>query len=179
MDLGSVKAHYERKMAQGQRPEGVDWGSAAAQDDRLKALALLVSAEDKPYSLNDWGCGYRRALNFFSPEKYYGYDLNAWDEATIIADAPSYMADYTIASGTFNVIGFRWWEPYVIDCIKTMDNMSRKGFGFNLLHNRSDRQKTGLFYTDPAWAIKHLPKGRVSILEYYSPWDFTILVNKC
>lgn len=166
-------------MSLGERPEGVDWKDREAQDDRLRALALLVQHDKKPYSLNDWGCGYGRALNWFSPSAYYGYDLNQWCDSTIIAAAPTHVADYTIASGIFNVKGDGDWPQYVLDCIETMERKSIRGYGFNLLHDRCDRRDDALFYASMDWLQPFIKGKRISILQHYSPWDFTVLVHLC
>jgi len=185
MDLASVKSHYAAKLEQfGASAQGVDWKDDDAQLDRLRALCLLFGNK-VGFSVNDWGCGYGHLAYLVSTDDYTGYDIVPQDlqlGAFVLADAPQRIADYTVASGLFNVMAgadFSDWQIYVINCIKKMDECSRVGYGFNMLHTRADKKQDGLFYSSPGWVMAHLPPHeRVSILQTYSPYDFTILVNR-
>jgi len=180
MDLGHVKAHYSGLRAL-QGAQAMGWNSTEAQDARLRALAVLV-AQEKDYTLNDWGCGELRALKFFRPSYYYGYDLIAAGDDMIVSDVPTHQADYTIASGIFNVKGDKAnkaWSEYIFNCIRIMSEKSRRGFGFNMLPTRCIK-KPDLYYYDPYMMVGRCRKyGRVSLLQHYSEFDFTILVQKC
>ena len=183
--MDSIRAHYAAKLAEhGHTAEGVGWRDTRSQVDRFRALRLLF-VNDFDYTVNDWGCGYGEFRNWIDPKQYTGYDIvpqEGLGDEFVLSDKPTKIADYTVASGLFNVMDRprEEWCDYVCGCIFLMDAMSRKGYGFNFLHDRADRKEEGLFYTYPAWVLTCTPaRSRVSILEYYSPWDFTILVNKC
>ena len=187
MELTKVKAHYAAKLqAGGHTPQGVDWKDEAAQVDRLNALCLLFG-RDEGYTLNDWGCGYGRLATMTKHSRYFGYDLvdhgDDFDRGEFtVSDKPTRIADYTVASGLFNVMtGNREsWSEYVKSCFKLMEAKSRKGYGFNMLHSRADRKDDRLFYASPAWCLTWLEAhSRTSIIQTYSNWDFTVLVNKC
>mgnify|MGYP001571589366 CR=1 FL=1 len=185
MDLTHVKSHYAEKQSLGPCPQGVDWKDDAAQIDRLNALRLLMG-NDTGYTLNDWGCGYGMLARLIYKEcaRYHGYDilpqkLNIGDFH--LSDTPTVIADYTVASGLFNVMtgGNEEWAYYVLACLKTMNAMSRKGFAFNCLSDRANRRDEGLYYAN-AYGMTRIcmEYGRVSLLQYYSPWDFTIICQK-
>lgn len=193
MDLTAVRAHYAAKLSEnGHTPQGVDWKDEAAQMDRLNALCLLFH-DDEGFTLNDWGCGYGRLVWMTKHARYYGYDI-VEQELTrggfFLSAKPTKMADYTVASGLFNVM-----EPgierdyWLMNYLWNFNKWSTKGFAFNMLHARANRKETGLFYADPfeiVEAVKQvgiqadddISRWRFSILQHYSPWDFTILVNK-
>ncbi len=187
MDLMGIKAHYAGRLAEyGHTPQGVDWKDEAAQMDRLNALCLLFG-RDEGYTLNDWGCGYGRLARMTRHSRYFGYDIvDHADEFErgefILSDRPTRIATYTVASGLFNVMGDgrerAEWALYVKRCVLQMDEMSRAGFAFNALHVRADRKRDELFYASPGWFLSFINHDRISILQHYSPWDFTILVHK-
>lgn len=187
--LTPIREHYEGCfVAHGATAMGVDWRDRDAQAMRFAALANLLS---EPCGVNDWGCGYGQFSSWIDIDSTYtGYDISKLmiEDARrelpghefIVSDHPTRVADYTVASGLFNVKGPGEWDQYVISCIWKMWEMSTKGFGFNMLHRRADRKREGLFYSNPEWVLDKLPSGlRVSVLQYYSPWDFTILAHKC
>ena len=56
-------------------------------------------------------------------------------------------ADYTLASGVFNVKQDHpatAWQDYVLDALGAMDRLSERGFAFNMLstYSDADRQRT-------------------------------------
>lgn len=188
MDLSYVSDHYKAKReALGPCAQGVDWKDDAAQMDRLHALRLLMGSETG-YTLNDWGCGYGEMGWLVRKEcsRYHGYDLVEQYVKTgtfHLSDTAKEEASYTVASGLFNVKGEAIqedWQRYVLQCIGVMNTKSRKGFGFNCLSDASDKKRPDLYYANPyGMARICMDYGRVSLLQYYSPYDFTILVSKC
>jgi len=193
--LSKVKEHYEATPG-----KLMGWKNGYEQHIRNWVLADLFLVErwhgwPGPGTVNDWGCG-NASFRSYLPKHwaYNGYDLSqkmldaAKEDAVIypqdeliLSDVPTKIADYTVASGIFNVMqGTRdQWDFYVHHCFGKLNEMSRKGYAFNMLHARADRKQEGLFYASPQWCLPWLSgRGRTSILEYYSPWDFTILVQK-
>lgn len=187
MDLKPIKSHYAAKLHEhGHTPQGVDWKDEAAQMDRLNALCLLFG-RDTGYTVNDWGCGYGRLARMTNHSRYYGYDIVEQEldghGTFTLSDKPTRIADYTVASGIFNVKSAGDWYTYVLDSIATMEKKSLKGFAFNMLHNRCDKRDERLFYASPAWVNAFFgdawSKHRVSVLQHYSPYDFTMMVHLC
>lgn len=179
--LNKVKEHYQDvKEKHGATHLGVGWKTEADQHDRLKALADLI---DVTGSVNDWGCGYGAFREYLPPDTlYHGYDIVQQDfKGFILASEPLYYADYTVASGIFNVMEppAIEWQDYINGCIIRMDKKSTKGFGFNLLSHHCDKQNPALFYADPLEYFEYCRQfGLVTLNHSYSPYDFTILVRK-
>ena len=187
MDLRQVSEHYAKKLeVYGRSAEGVDWKDSWAQIDRLNALRLLFHS-DTGYTLNDWGCGYGRLAWLVSKEcaRYHGYDIvpQELDIGTFhLSDTVTETCAYTVASGLFNVKADQYepdWTRYVHKCICTMSEKSIKGFAFNCLSDRADRRVDGLYYANAYGMARYCEEyGRVSVLQYYSEWDFTVIVSK-
>lgn len=180
--LDKVKEHYESvKEKHGNTHLGVGWKTEADQHDRLNALAdLLVDCG----SVNDWGCGYGAFREYLAPDTiYHGYDIVNQDfKGFVLSDKPLYYADYTVASGIFNVMDKDFslsWDGYIDGCIAMMDKKSIKGFAFNMLSEYCDKRNPALFYGDPLIMFQRCRQyGLVTLNHSYSPFDFTILVKK-
>jgi len=188
MDLKQVSEHYaKRKAVYVRGAQAVDWKNRKAQMDRLNALRLLF-VDDTGFTLNDWGCGYGEMGWLVRKEcaRYHGYDIlpQELDIGTFhLSDTVTETCTYTVASGLFNVRGDQSeqaWTSYVHRCVCAMNKYSHKGFAFNCLSDRADRKSDGLYYANAYGMARHcMDYGRVSLLQHYSAWDFTILVNKC
>ena len=95
-------------------------------------------------------------------------------------------ADYTLASGIFNVKLHHTdadWHAYVMDTLAALDALSRRGFAFNMLTTYSDpaKRRETLFYMDPLQmfdACKRRFSPRVALLHDYPLFEFTIVVRK-
>ncbi len=128
-------------------------------------------------------------------EHYYGYDISAnmleiaeridCDCKTLIcADRLQTMADYSIASGIFNVCFNRSrkeWQDYIIEVLKNLNEFSQKGFSFNLLTDFVDWQNENLFYADPCFFFEFCRKNfsrKVALLHDYDLFEWTLLVKK-
>ena len=204
--LNTVNAYFrERINCHGAVPEGVDWNSDAAQLLRFSALCRFLPAE-KRFSINDLGCGYGRLAAYLAEKhpachRYAGYDLSA--EMICSAEkgahelpavsfhviaGPEEMApaDYTVASGIFNV-KFDYpesrWLAYVLETLDAMDRRSRAGFAFNMLTRYSDAEhmKDRLFYADPCFIFDYCKRNysrHVALIHDYGLYDFTIQVTK-
>jgi SAM-dependent methyltransferase len=197
-------AHYyaERLRRFGSTPQGVDWNSADSQTLRFGRL-LQVLDGDGDVSINDYGCGYGALVDYIGGTgrrvTYCGFDIsepmieaararhagNTW--CSFVADPTRLLpADYTVASGIFNVKldhGVDTWREYVMQTLTTLDSLSTHGFAFNMLSTYSDQEKRrdDLYYADPLQMFdicKRRFSPRVSVLHDYPLYEFTLIVRK-
>ena len=95
-------------------------------------------------------------------------------------------ADYTVASGIFNVkqqTGNGAWRDYMLQTLWKIADLSKKGFAFNVLTKYSDLEfrRKDLFYADPLFLFDYCKtkfSKYVSVLHDYPLYEFTILVKK-
>jgi SAM-dependent methyltransferase len=200
--LRGVERYYTAKLGEhGPSAQGVDWNSPESQELRFDRL-LEVLPETGPASLIDYGCGYgalaktlAERLDDFS---YQGFDLSEAMIAQarerladdgrcqfVTSESELEPADYTVASGIFNVrldTPESDWRRYVEDTIARMDELSGRGFSFNMLTSYSDREymRDDLFYGDPCAFFdlcKRYYSKQVALLHDYGLYEFTILVR--
>lgn len=201
--LNEVAQYYATKLAEhGETPQGVDWNGEESQRLRFEQLNLLID-NATPFSVNDLGCGYGAFYEFLGQRHttfdYCGIDVsedmiraakqrypNRRSTQFVVASEPSQLADYSIASGIFNVRLGRSnaeWLVYLKATLDVLDSASRAGFAFNCLTSYSDADKIrdDLYYADPC-ALFDLCKRRysrhVALLHDYGLYEFTILVRK-
>jgi SAM-dependent methyltransferase len=197
-----VRDYYTDKIqTYGAVAQGVDWNSQESQELRFEQLIKICSGDS--FSLIDYGCGYGHLLEFISRKKsditYIGYDLSSemiaksatmhsnLTRATFYSDVQQLSpADFTIASGIFNVKlshSDDLWQDYVIETLKIFDNLSKNGFAFNILTSYSDKEfmRENLYYADPCFYFdfckRHFSKN-IALLHDYGLYEFTILVRK-
>lgn len=199
----SVADYYTRKLARhGPTAQGVDWNDMASQELRFNQLLKLCEGDDS-FSLNEYGCGYGHLCGYLKRRglsvTYHGFDLSPSMVAAAkrrygqggsrsfeVAAAPKEMADYSLASGIFNVrFGFATekWSSYVASILDDMNEKSRKGFAFNCLTKYSDPHFTrdDLYYGDPCYYFDLCKKKyaqHVALLHDYGLYEFTIVVRK-
>lgn len=200
----SLKDYYDRNLSQhGVTAQGVGWKNQEAQTVRFEELLKVIYSNDN-FSLNDLGCGTGDLLPFlksrFSSVQYKGYDVmqemisqakgrfpSEASSFTIIKESSEiHTADYTVASGIFNLkfdVTEQSWKDYILSTLHTMDENSEKGFSFNALTSYSDAEymKPELYYADPRWLFDYCKRNfakNVALLHDYSMYDFTILVKK-
>jgi len=189
-----------RIMEHGPVPRGVDWSSAESQQMRFEQLVRLCDS-GKHFSINDYGCGYGMLARFLETRgddfTYVGFDISpvmithahralATMPNCAVVENPEQLsvADYTIASGIFNVkleAGDEEWTAYVVDTLDHMRELSSLGFGFNLLTRHCDRHlmRRDLHYADPGFYVSHCLSRfsrHVSLLHDYPLYEFTVLV---
>ena len=202
--LDEVANYYSEKLAQhGVTPRGVDWNGEEGQILRFEQLCKIVEADAQVFSLNDLGCGYGALLEFidnrYTEYSYLGIDVS--DDMVLAAKSrhsaipsarfltaaePDVKADYSVASGIFNVRLERTdneWYSYLQATLDTLNATSRLGFAFNCLTSYSDEDKKRdyLYYADPCKLFdlcKRRYSHRVSLLHDYGLYEFTILVKK-
>ena len=197
----SVARYYTGTLAaHGPTFRGVDWNSEASQDLRFTQLLRVVDRREA--SINDYGCGYgalaARLRRDGHVGTYQGYDLaEAMTAAASVQHAATSAtrftsrrdeletADYTLASGIFNVrldTPVDAWERYIRETLDDMARVSRRGFAFNLLtlHSDPSRRREDLYYADPAgWLADCLARytPHIALLHDYALFEFTVLVR--
>jgi SAM-dependent methyltransferase len=196
-----IEKYYTEKVRKhGATPQGVDWNGEESQTIRFDQLLKIV--DTKPFTLLDYGCGYGALLPYlkksFNDFSYSGFDVS--DE--MIAHAKRMhsdinakwftdkqqlpQADYTIASGIFNVkqtTNTADWQRYVLETLDHIHRHSKIGFSFNILtkYSDQDRMKNYLFYADPLELFDYCKtqfSPSVALLHDYKLYEFTILVRK-
>jgi SAM-dependent methyltransferase len=203
-DIYAATERYYSRKAQlyGPTPQGVDWPSAETQELRIAQLLKGFSFAT-PCSLNDLGCGYGAALyticKFFPTARidYLGIDLSAemvrlaqlrWGErahATFaVANASPRVADYSIASGIFNVkldCERERWQQLVCKTLKELCATSRLGFAVNFLVDEGGLDIPELYRTPPEPWIEYCERGcgsKVDVVSGYGLPEFTLRVLK-
>lgn len=201
--LEEVATYYSSKLETfGQTPEGVDWNGEESQNHRFDQLLKIVDPS-KPFTLNDLGCGFGSMFEYINGQykdfKYTGLDISSsMIEAAqerfgehshaefIAACKPSAVANYTIASGIFNVRQDRKndeWLDYILEMLDVINEYSMEGFSFNCLTKYSDAEymRDYLYYADPCMIFDHCKikySRQVALLHDYGLYEFTILVRK-
>jgi SAM-dependent methyltransferase len=195
--------YYDEKIrAFGAVARGVDWNSEESQRLRFHQLLRLIDEPDMA-TVIDYGCGYGAFASYLRHHgfrgRYTGFDISAPMIAEAVAahgDDPfcSFItdrdqlaeADYTFASGVFNVKqdhAVAEWQEYLMATLGDMDGLSRKGFAFNMLSSYSDRdkQRPNLFYAEPGFYFDYCKtqfSKRVALLHDYPLYEFTVVVRK-
>jgi SAM-dependent methyltransferase len=201
--LDAVRRYYTAKVTEhGPTPRGVDWNDETSQTLRFEQL-LKISDPASSFTINDYGCGYGALAVYLSDRghdfTYTGFDISErmLDEARstlgqddrirfVAVEEALEPADFTVASGVFNVrldATLEIWEEYVRATLARFDLLSRRGFAFNMLTSYSDpeRMRPDLYYPDPRVVFddcKRTFSRWVALLHDYGLYEFTILVRK-
>ncbi len=200
--LQTVDQYYTKALkTYNATPRGVDWNSTESQLLRFEQL-LRVCDPCTNFSIDDYGCGYGALVDYLTSTNYaftyQGFDIS---ESMITKAKELYgdlnhcyfvskesllsKADYTLASGVFNVKLRRTeneWQNYVLHVLGKLAALSRKGFAFNLLTKYSDpdRMRPELYYADPCFIFDYCKTNfsrHVALLHDYGLFEFTILVK--
>ena len=94
-------------------------------------------------------------------------------------------ADYTVASGIFNVkldVPAEDWREYILRTLETLARLSTRGFAFNMLtsYSDADKMRPDLYYGDPAFFFDHAKRRysrNVALLHDYGLYEFTMIVR--
>lgn len=199
----TIARYYGGKLARhGATPRGVDWTCAASQALRFDRLLEIV--ELPGFSLNDIGCGYGALLGHLDERRgdtsvdYLGVDLSgAMVESAIklyrhrsgaaFAEAPCSLrvADYSVASGIFNVNldqPLDRWEGFVERTLVETARASRVGLAVNFMRLRrsSPAFPSPLYRTSPRrWrAFLETLGWRTRSIEGYGLGEFTLLATR-
>lgn len=163
-----ISEYFREKIAKyGANPKGAGWKDEHSQNLRFEQLLKVINDREN-ITLNDLGCGYGALFLYKNTSKivsrYYGYDIcedmlvNARDlindsKAVFInSDRMRMEADYSVASGVFNVrldTETEVWEEFILDALLSMDEKSLRGFAFNCLTSYVDYREDHLYYGDP------------------------------
>jgi len=199
-----IEQYYSQKLkAHGATPLGVAWPCQPTQELRFVQLLRMCEAESS-FSLNDLGCGYGALLAFLAKRHrrkkidYLGLDLSApmitearrlWGKRPhtefLVANAPSREADYSLASGIFNVkLGQSEvrWTRLVEATLIAMRAASRRGFAVNFLAPLAEGEvpMAELYRTHPdVWRsyCEESFGAKVDLLQGYGMREFTLLVR--
>lgn len=201
--IDDVERYYSEKVSRfGATPQGVDWNGEAGQVLRFERLLAVIADERASISLNDYGCGYGGLYDLLRTRTqtidYTGYDVS---EPMVRAARERYpegpgirfvhdraslpVADYSIASGIFNVrqqSGVAAWQDHVLQTIADMVAVSRRGIAFNALTAHSDPEfmRPDLHYADPAGLLDHCLRRysrNVTLDHDYDLYEFTLIVR--
>lgn len=198
----TVRAYYSGKIERhGPTPLGVDWPNAISQYLRFAQLLTLCDFA-KPFSVNDFGCGYGALLEYLAIRHdgaavtYRGVDISPamieaardrWSthpQATFaIGSRCGRTADYSLSSGVFNVrLGHpvREWETYVELVLADLRDNSRLGFAVNfMLPHDTQPTEHELYRTEPQRWLAACEKlgAKVELLGGYGLREFTLLVR--
>lgn len=150
-----IAGYYSGKVLQhGATPLGVDWSCEPTQQLRFVQLLRLVDLS-RPFTLDDLGCGYGALLSFVQKRHrgarmdYLGIDVSAdmvsqaqalharsRDCAFCVGSSSPRVADYSVASGIFNVRidePAALWQEMIEGTLRDMAAASRIGFAVNFL----------------------------------------------
>lgn len=200
-----VERYYTRKvLAHGATPLGADWTCQPTQELRFIQLLKLCDFS-RAFSLNDVGCGYGALAGFLARRHpkarvdYLGTDLSvamierakhrlpANIEARFTASsAIPRIADYSVASGIFNVkltLHAAQWQLFVEKTLSEINQTSRLGFAVNFLAPQPENFQaiTELYRTPAEMWVRYCElqfKARVELLDAYGMNEFTLLVTR-
>jgi SAM-dependent methyltransferase len=200
--IKQVADYYTNKLQQfGTTSRGVDWKSEESQFLRFQQLLKLVEANHS-FSVLDYGCGFGSMYAFmkeiFTDFHFTGFDISesmiekakelfsGTDSSWIIQLLDNQKYDYVIASGIFNVRMNHTeteWHQYILDTLQHFNQLSVKGFSFNILTSYSDKEymRPDLHYANSLELFDYCKKNfskYVALLHDYPLYEFTILVRK-
>lgn len=199
-----IANYYSRKvLMHGPTALGVDWPCVPTQELRFVQLLRLCNF-DEPFALNDIGCGYGAMLAFLARRyrrrriDYLGIDLSPdmlveanrlWAKRSntrfVIGDASPRVADYSVASGIFNVKLHQpseLWIRFIETTLTTMHATSRRGFAVNFLAPLAiGVEGKPELYRSPAAVWRQFCEEKLSanvdVLENYGLREYTLLVT--
>lgn len=198
----NIRDYYAAKVLRfGPTPLGVDWTCAPTQELRFVQLLKLVPAT-AAFSINDIGCGYGALAGFLrkrfpgSAIDYHGVDVapemialarkrnrRPWVRFAVGQAGPR-VADYSVASGIFNVMLYHSddvWRRFVSSTLDDMARTSRLGFAVNFILplRPGEEGPLELYRVDPEVWIDHCRANygvKPTLISGYGLREFTLLV---
>jgi hypothetical protein len=197
-----VERYYSARFDEhGATASGVDWNSEESQTLRFEQLLHVIDPDATSFSLNDFGAGYGALVPHIRKcgldVDYRGFDVSEpmLEYARREYGGPRVLfvgridelglADYTVASGIFNVkldVAEEDWRKYVLETLESIAGLSTCGFSFNMLTSYSDpdRMRPDLFYGDPTFYFDHVKRSftrNVALLHDYGLYEFTVIAR--
>jgi SAM-dependent methyltransferase len=202
LHLEEVGRYYAGKLRRfGPCALGVDWACELTQQLRFVQLLKLCGLRE-PFSINDFGCGYGALVPFLEQRHqsrvtaYHGVDIAPEMIAAARMSQPTgnwvqfavgqeltRMADYSVASGVFNVKldhSRRSWEAFVRQTLAGLSRWSRRGFAVNFLLPLQASTPQELYCTDPLpWAdyCRQVLRREAEVLSGYGLQEFTLIAR--
>lgn len=205
LNLSKISNLYDENVDKyGLDVKSVGWGTKDKQYLRFRKLTDIIENNQKNLSINELGCGYGELVVYlmsrsFDLRKYYGYDISKKmldlakkhlmenikvDKTFVCSSQISTIADFTIASGIFNVKFNEEkdrWDQYILETLNHMFKYSKKGIAFNFLTKYVDWEEDNLYYANPSYYFefcKNKLSKKVSLVHDYDLYEFTIHVLK-
>lgn len=201
-DLSPIAELYSESLKKhGMTPMGVGWRDDDSQRLRFSKLLEVVDCSP-PFSVNELGSGYGALFEYLRENEmpikaYRAHEISAemllaaekrigGNDMVQLTDSSQLdrMADYSFASGIFNV-RFEYddaeWTKYILDTLSNLNTHSINGFSFNLLSTYVDFREPHLYYGDPLFFFDYCKKnfGKfVSLYHDYPLYEWTITVRK-
>ena len=197
--LDDIETFFDSLTEHGDTHKGVGWPTRENQAIRFENALRLIEPGDRPFTVNDFGCGLAHMYEFIRDRglpmsAYRGYDLSEkslevarerlGDDAELIrADHLTENADYSFACGIFNTrleAGDEEWSEFMKSVVLDLSEHSDRGFAFTSLSTYVDYTEPQLFYADPLeWFrfCKEEISSRVSLLHDYPIYEWTICVR--
>ena len=201
--LGKVARFYSDAITKyGPTATGVNWKNERDQEIRFAYLAKAIPVGTDPIAVADLGCGYAALYSFLKHRDipvahYLGYDVAeamiAWASDQVgsepavelrFGDKIDTQVDYAFASGIFNVsLGQDGdeWKALVKSTLDNMNEMSRRGFAFNMMSDKVDWKVNDLFYANPGEFLDHCTSHYSRNVRLYHDmplFEWTMIVFK-
>lgn len=198
-----IAGYYSGKVRRhGATPMGVDWSCEPTQQLRFVQLLRIVDFT-RPFSLDDLGCGYGALLSFVQRRHrgaqmdYLGIDVSpdmvsqaqalharSPGSAFCVGSHSPRVADYSVASGIFNVRidePAALWHEMIATTLHGMAQATRIGFAVNFLATLPPgvAGKAELYRCTPQeWRSFCEALGMtVDVLAAYGMREFTLLAR--
>jgi len=200
-----IERYYTGKvLTHGATPLGVDWTCQPTQELRFIQLLKLCDFGES-FSLNDVGCGYGALAGFLARRHrgarvdYLGTDLSqamveraklrltANIKTRFVASASiPRVADYSVASGIFNVKLAQHadqWTLFIEKTLSEMNKTSQLGFAVNFLapHGVDLEPIAELYRTSADVWMRYCESqfnARVELIDGYGMKEFTLIVRR-
>lgn len=198
--LNSIEDLYTKNLDKyGKKSSSVGWLKQDEQTLRFEKLLGCFNTNNLE-SLNDLGSGYGAVLDYLAEKNIKLTNYNAYDISEAMLDNIDVYdgininkfknkfietaADYSIASGIFNVkfdSTDAEWQKNMLTTLDNLNAFSRKGFSFNVLTSYVDYKEPHLYYADPCFFFdyckKHFSK-KVTLIHDYPLWEWSLVVIK-
>jgi len=200
VDTTIINYYDEKVKEHGAVSRGVDWNGEESQYLRFDVLSNVFK-EKSDFSVLDYGCGYGEFLNYLNKNHYKNISYTGFDLSNeMITQAKlkfpkncftnktpyNNTYDYTILSGTLHVKlknDNDTWKNHIIKTLDHLNQISKKGFAFNLLTSYSDVEymKDYLYYASPEEIFKYCKENfskNVLLDHSYNLYEFAVFVKK-